>query len=349
MAKKSRFRDMKGSAKEDMVKRTEESKKRQGGSNKWGDYLVDDFEGDKFVATEGEHLLDVIPYITGKNDPKLAEGERAYTVDVYVHQKVGINEDTVLCPSSNWKKEKCPICEHLAKMQQSKQFSDDELRAMKPKRRSLYNVVCYDNTEQEEKGVQVWEASFHLTENEILPMARNRRSGGYIPFADPDEGKSISFFREGKGAATRYTGYTFLDRDDIISDETLDDAYCLDELLDRKSYTEIEEIFRPTAPEISGSSYRDDGGEEKEEEREYNNSRSRSRGRQRPAEEEEAQEEEKPQRSRRSRQKAESDSPTGDDDDIPFEDGVSEDEPEEDAPEPEEKPTISRRSRRNKS
>ncbi len=279
MAKKSRFRSAKGSTKEEMMNRTEESQKRQGGSGKWNDYLVDDFKGAKFQAKEGNHLIDIIPYLAGSQDPKLNEGDRSYMVDVYVHQKVGTNEDSILCPSSNYRGEKCPICEYQAKMQQSKQFSDEELKTLKPKRRCLYNVICYDTPEQEAKGVQVWEASYHLTENEILGIARNRRGGGHVAFADPDEGKSIDFYREGTGAATRYKGYMFVDREGAtISDEDLDAAYCLDELLDIKTYDEINDIFLPTAPPIDGEE-RQGASTEKEEDPEYQEDRKARGGR----------------------------------------------------------------------
>lgn len=280
MAKKSRFRSAKGSAKEEMVARTEESQKRQGGSGKWNDYLVDDFKGDKWNAKEGNHLIDIIPYLAGSQDPKLNEGDRSYMVDVYVHQKVGTNEDSVLCPSSNYRGQKCPICEHLAKMQQSKQFTEEELKTLKPKRRVLYNIICYDNPEQEAKGVQVWEASYHLTENEILSIARNRRGGGHVAFADPDEGKSIDFYREGSGAATRYKGYMFVDREGaIISDEDLDSAYCLDELLDIKTYDEINELFLPTAPPIPGEQTTTQDEGEEEDDPEYQEDRKPRGGR----------------------------------------------------------------------
>jgi len=352
MAKKSRFRSMKGNPTEDMIRRTEESKKREGGTNKWNDYLKDDFDGEKFIAKEGEHLLDIIPYITGTQDPKLGEGERAYMLDVYVHQKVGINEDSVLCPASNYRGKKCPICEHQAKMKKAGIFSEDEVKALNPKRRALYNVVCYDTAETEAKGVLVWEASYHLTEKEILPIARNRRGGGYIPFADPDKGKSISFFREGAGAATRYKGYTLLDREEEISDEILDAAYCLDELLDIKSYEEIEELFRPTAPELDGSDTPDHDKDE-EEDHEYERSRSRKRS----SAKKEDEEKEKPSKiSRRSARKEESEEedetekPTFDkDDEIPdYGQEAPDGEEEENEEEEEEKSrrSSSRRSRR---
>ena len=321
MAKKSRFRNAKGSSKDEMISRTEESQKRQGGSGKWGDFLVDDFDGDKFTATEGNHLIDIVPYLAGANDPKLKEGDRSYMVDVYVHQKIGVNEDSILCPSSNYRGQRCPICEHQAKMRVSKQFDDDQIKELKPKRRVLYNVICYDTPEQESKGVQIWEASYHLTENEILSIARNRRGGGHVPFADPDDGKSIDFFREGKGASTRYKGYQFVDREgQVISDESLDAAYCLDELLDIKSYEEINEIFLPTAPQIEGEEKEDNSEEDPEES--YESDRKPRRGSRKVQDEEDA--------------------PAPGDDDAP------EEEPEEseEEPEEEEKPKTSRMARR---
>ena len=348
--KKSRFRNKAGSAKDAMQRRTEESQKRAGGTNKWNDYLVDDFDGDKFVATEGDHLIDIIPYLTGENDPRFGADERSYMLDVYTHQKVGTTEDALLCPSSNYRGLKCPICEHQAKMKQSKMFTDDEIKALNPKRRCLYNVVCYDTIETERKGVQVWEASYHLTENEILAIARNRRSGGYIPFADPDEGKTISFFREGKGSSTRYKGYQFVEREIPISDEILEDAYCLDALLDRKSYDEILEMFMTNAPEIpeEGGHRRaatDENEEEEEEQDRSRKPRGRIASRKPEPESEPEEEEEKPVRKSRTARKSapepEEEPPFDKDDDIP-------DYPQDEEEEPEEEPAsrISRRRRR---
>lgn len=331
MAKaKSRFRSMGGSTKQDMINRTEESKKRQAGG-KFADYLVPDFTGKKWSAKEGDHLVDIIPYITGENDPKLGPDQRAYMIDIWVHQKVGTNEDSVLCPASNYRGKKCPICEFVAKMQLSKQFDDDDIKAFKPKRRVLYNVICYDTPEEEQKGVQVWEASYHLTENEILPLARSRRGGAPVPFADPDEGKSISFYREGTGAATRYKGYQFVDREELISDEDLEAAYCLDELLDIKEYDEIAEMFMTTAPEIPGAetSRRSPARKTEEEPAHEENAGRKPRGL-RNAQKEEEQEEEKKE-------------PVfAEDDEIPFEEGSSKKEEET----KEEPVTMSRRRRR---
>ena len=178
--KKSRFRSASGTSAA-MLKRTEESARNTSGSNKWRDFLVPDFPGTKWKVSEAEHLLDIIPYLCGDQDPRFDPDTPTYFLDLWIHQRIGVTEDSYVCPASNFKGQPCPICEHLAKMRASGNFTDDELRALTPSRRVLYNIVCYDTPKEEEKGVQVWEASYHLTENELIDLARNRRGKGYLP------------------------------------------------------------------------------------------------------------------------------------------------------------------------
>jgi hypothetical protein len=305
--KKSRFRSA-GDTQSAMMQRTEESARNTSGSNKWRDYLVDDFTGTKWKVSEEEHLIDIIPYLCGDQDPRFDPGTPTYFLDLWVHQRLGITEDAFVCPASNFKGRPCPICEHLLKMRASGNFTDDELRDLTPKRRVLYNIICYDTPKEEDKGIQVWEASYHLTENELVELARNRRGKGYVPFADPDVGKSISFIRKGKGPGTRYKGYTLEDRPEPISEDILDSAYTLDELIVVPTYEELAEVFAPVAPEIEpGHDMGDDvpfgmGKESEEEEEEEKPKARRSRTRtktkakeQEPKEPEEEPEEEEPE------------------------------------------------------
>lgn len=256
--KKSRFRSTAGSSKV-MLQRTEESARNTSGNSKWRDYIVSDFSGSKWKVSEEEHLIDIIPYLCGDQDPRFDPGTPTYFLDLWVHQRIGVTEDSFICPASNYKGKRCPICEHSVKMRASGNFTDDELKVLSPKRRILYNIICYDSPKEEDKGVQLWEASYFLTENELIDLARNRRGKGYLPFADPDVGKSISFIRKGKGAGTRYKGYTFEDRPEPISEEILDAAYTLDELIVVPTYEDLEMIFAPVAPEIESGSAHDMG------------------------------------------------------------------------------------------
>lgn len=87
-----------------------------------------------------------------------------------------------------------------------------------------------------------WESSYHLSEKNIVAIAKNNRTGEFIPFADPDEGKTIEFTREGKGVTTDYTGFKFVDREPI-PDEVLDQAVCLDDYIQILSYDELKSVL----------------------------------------------------------------------------------------------------------
>jgi hypothetical protein len=224
-----------------MAKRTEESFGRKDSSGKYKNIFKEGTDVKLWKCTEDFHSLDIIPFLAGKNHPQEKPGTATYLVDLWVHQRVGPNEDSYVCPARNYS-ERCPICEY-ANTLRSQGASDEEIRAISPKRRVVYNVVCYDTAKEEQKGVQIWEASHFLTEKNFLAISRSPRGGGFIPFADPDDGKTVSFTREGSGINTKYLGFQFSDRDYVISDETLDEARVLDDLIHVPSYEELKEVF----------------------------------------------------------------------------------------------------------
>ena len=43
-------------------------------------------------CSEDEHFIDIIPFTAGKNNPNVKPGKAAFVLDLYVHQKVGVNE-----------------------------------------------------------------------------------------------------------------------------------------------------------------------------------------------------------------------------------------------------------------
>jgi hypothetical protein len=59
---------------------------------------------------QGKHYIDIIPYQVGVNHPTKKEGKWAHYLDVWVHYRIGANDDSVICLSKNFK-QPCPICE----------------------------------------------------------------------------------------------------------------------------------------------------------------------------------------------------------------------------------------------
>jgi len=85
-------------------------------------------------------------------------------------------------------------------------------------------------------------------EEKIDEIARLPRGGGYIPFSDPDEGKSICWSRKGTGQEnTAYLGHRFIDRESAIPDRILDKTFALDQVITMHTdYDEIKNAFNST-------------------------------------------------------------------------------------------------------
>lgn len=214
------------------------------------------------VTKDGDHILDVVPYEAGRYDPLVDKGDPTHTFEYWAHTNVGPNNAMMLCPTEMYGKP-CPICEHREKLR-NRGADDDKWKALFPKRRNLYNVICYDRGE-EKKGVQVWDISYHYFEKFILAISKKAARGGKksktINFAHPEKGKSINFTVEpakGKNDYPTYLGHAFDDRDYEIEEDTLEEAKVLDEIVHRPSYAEIKKVYLGGKDEDEGNGDEDD-------------------------------------------------------------------------------------------
>jgi hypothetical protein len=255
MAKEKNRRAMFKKGLEQAAKRSYETRDSFGESE---DYLKKGLKIQKWNAKVGEHLVNIIPYIAGPDCPNQEEGYATHVLDIWVHQRVGPSGTSHLCLAKNFKKP-CPLCDLQREMRKDGGFSEDDIKALQPKRRTLYNVVCLDTLEEERKGVQIWEVSFHFMEKHLAQLAKNPKGGGFIPFQDPDTGKSISWTIESKGGSNReYVGHRFVDRDAEVSDEQLDDAQQLDQIVHIPSYEELLKVVSAVRGNLGGEHCEDE-------------------------------------------------------------------------------------------
>ena len=239
MAKEKSRRAMFKKGLEQAAKRSYETRDSFGESE---DYFKKGVKIQKWQAKDGEHLLNIIPFIAGKNCPNQEEGYATHVLDIWVHQRVGPSSTNHICLAKNFKKP-CPLCDLQREMRKDGGFSEDDIKALQPKRRTVYNVVVLDTVDEERKGVQIWEVSFHFMEKHLANLAKNPRGGGFVPFQDPDTGKSISWVIEPKGGYNKdYIGHRFVDRDSEVSDEQLEAAWTLDEIIHIPSYNELQKV-----------------------------------------------------------------------------------------------------------
>ena len=233
-------------AKAELMRRLEGDYNRTKGG---GSLFRTDLTGVNFWnCKEADHIIDIIPYTSGENDP-IEPGGESYVLEIFTHRNVGQQEGMIICMAETFKKP-CPICEERRKMIK-RGDDDDKIKELAPSRypRSIYNIVCYDSADEEAKGVQVWHTSNYLLQQYLLVLAKKPVRPGqknvepFIAFMDVEEGKSIAFKREGKKENTKYIGVRFEDRDYKIDEKISKAAFCLDELIAWPAYEEVFQEF----------------------------------------------------------------------------------------------------------
>lgn len=195
----------------------------------------------------GNHTVDVIPYLAGDKDPNCQLGDPTYVLAIWVHFNVGPQNDSYICMAKNYNKP-CAVCDFIREGMK-RGLPKSELDKLKVKERALYYVICYDNTEEERKGLQIWNAPHfkmqrYLNELSKVPERQGVKVGGHISFTDPDEGKTVCFKIVGEKESTDYIAHRFLDRDYVIPDNILELA----------SNNPIDKLIHiPTFEEVSAS------------------------------------------------------------------------------------------------
>jgi hypothetical protein len=280
-----------------------------------------------FKPKPGVMLLDIIPFVAGKGNPWAEPGNLHWERTIFVHRGIGANGDTFLCPRkiSN---SPCPICEHRARLMKDADEDKEELiKDLAPKERQLINLI---NLKEPDKGVQVWDVSYHLFGKVLEARIRN---------SDEDEGWENFFFLEGGmtlkiGFAEKsFGGVSFAETETIdfkprkteYDEDILEKVLAFDDLLIEPKYDALKAAFlqkdddedEDEAPKKSSAkpkSKKSVDDEEDEDEDEEIATRAKSKKKQdEEAEDEDFDDDEKPAKSKKKPVDDEED----DDDEVP--------------------------------
>ena len=208
---------------------------------------------------EGSYKIDIIPFTAGKGNPFAAEGDFYFERTYYDHAQVGPNKDRVLCPRHSFpgKGKRCYVCEQRDKLGDNVDDKETKQRRkdLKAKERQLWNVY---NHAEPDKGVQVWEISNFLF-GENLDKKINSRAelkAKRMRFADPDKGMTLVLTAAKKDIGSGgfkpldFTVDEFLKRREPLSDELLEQAVCLDDLVKETiEYKEVKKLFNMAPPD----------------------------------------------------------------------------------------------------
>jgi hypothetical protein len=190
-------------------------------------------------SKEGEHDIIMVQTLTGKNHPSLSPDQMIHELPVFVHRQIGLNKDQFVCLNRTYGKP-CPICEHLASFVDP---SEATVKAYAPSKRMLYNVIVCDNATEEAQGVRVWEVSAKLFSKPLEDYSHKKREGGEVRYADIDNGKVVNFVQAGQKLSLEFNSFEFKKRRPI-TDEELESAAILDELIHIPTYDEVNTALK---------------------------------------------------------------------------------------------------------
>ena len=293
-----------------------------------------------FKVNKPKVMLDVIPYVVSdKRHPDAEAGAEVGTLwpsrRYYVHRGVGAEENSYICPLKTFGKP-CPICEYASA--RARQGGDrEELKALRPKARDLYNVIDLDDPD---KKIQLFDMSGFLF-GDTLTKELIDASDDEQCFAELKGGYSLklrfekkSFNRNEFWAVDRID---FVERKKDYKESIIEETVPLDDILVEPDYKTLEKIF------LMAEGGEDDEEEEerpvrrrsKDEEEEEPKRRHSSKDEEEeeedsePEPEDEEEEEEKPAKKAKKR-------PAKEEDEEDEEDSEDDSEPEEDEDEEEE-------------
>lgn len=253
----------------------------------------------KFQSNTDQNKIDIIPYIvTDENNLDIEVcgikvGDPWYRKPFYTHKNVGPNDEIVICPNTIGKK--CPICEYVAKKRREG-AEYEELKDDYRKLRYLYNVIPIDDEDHEEE-FHIWDYSDFLFERKL--MDEMKKGNVDEEFASPEDGQTLKirwieehFGKNKFGKAGAVDGI----KREPYSEEIIDDAPNLDEVLVIHSYKKLEGMFLDLDDEDFEGEEENQGKEVEEEVEKTSTRRSYRKGKKEkePEKENEEEKDEKP-------------------------------------------------------
>ncbi len=107
-----------------------------------------------------------------------------------------------------------------------------------------YNVI---DMKDPDRKIKVFNTSHYLFEKELIDEAESGEDGEFVDFASIEDGKIISFraskVKRGGFEYMEYRSFNFIDREEELDEELIDEAISFDELLKLHSYDELRDIF----------------------------------------------------------------------------------------------------------
>lgn len=202
----------------------------QRGGGEFEKFILDEFT--TYAVRKGSNSIRILPPTWDDPDH--------YGLDIFVHYGIGPQKVAVLCPISNKKGSRCPVCEARARAERQ---GDEELKnQLRVTKRVMYWIE--DREKERKDGAQVYAAPWTL-DRDISKVSVDKRTGEHYMIDDPESGFDVYFDKEGEMQLTKYSGVQLARTPSSVDEKLLEyiSRHPLPGVLKFRSYDEIKAIF----------------------------------------------------------------------------------------------------------
>jgi len=209
-----------------------------------------------YLKVEPNKYIDmvIVPYRAGVNNPLvikrvIAQGEWVFSLDLFVHSRIGADKKDYICPKS-WGG-KCPLCDlqHKIYTEQGKEAA----ASLRAKQRSWLNIALCDEYGSRYGEMLVFNPSYYLFTEKLLEAAiAENRGAGIYPFADIENGGVVSCHTIeetlGKNKWVAYSNFKFCkQRTAPMPNDFVRSAICFENFLHMPDMKELQELASDSA------------------------------------------------------------------------------------------------------
>jgi hypothetical protein len=198
---------------------------------------------DNWRPKEGDNLIRFLP--------PTWDNHEHYGYTLWVHQNIGPDNSTYLCPRKMLNKA-CPVCEAAAESKAAGEA--EEAKNLQPKERVAFWILDRDG-EDPDKPL-LYDMGWTM-DRDITSLTVDERRGEVLMIDDPNKGYDVTIKRYGSGMRTKYSGFAIargdspVHDDEKIQDDILD--YIMQnpvpETLNYFDYDYLDKLVKGVAPE----------------------------------------------------------------------------------------------------
>lgn len=220
---------------------------------------------------DNHYYIDHLPYIVSSQDhmdyPKAEPGYPWYKRPYLRHRGVGVNKLPYVCPRTLNKP--CPICEDRDKRRNDPNSTDEEVRALNPQLRIMYNVSIKQSQKYDPNKTYFFDIAYANYQKQLDKDMEEDED--YPGFPELEDGYTLKVrFDMAQAGTTKYpeaSRFDFKSRDDM--DESIyDKVIDLDNVLKVMDYDTLARIHYQGADAEGGADVDDSDVEEDEDKEE---------------------------------------------------------------------------------